>query len=260
MGRRAVPVLAAVAGAATLALSGCGGGASGHSAPADTSGQEQTLTVFAAASLADPMDDLLTEFAQEHPNVQVRPAVYDGSSTLVTQLIEGADADVVATADTATMDRLVRHRDPVEAEPELFATNTLVIAVPEGNPQHIQSLADLHRVRFVTCAPQVPCGSAAAELFEISGFDGAPISQEQSVTAAARRVVSGAADAALVYATDVSAREDELDAVVPAQADQVVNHYPILTLDDSRAAEEFTDLVLSDHGQAVLADYGFGAP
>src|SRR5699024_3332448 len=256
--RRTPTALVALAGAAALALTGCAGGASGQSSP---SGSEPSLTVFAAASLAEPMDDLLDLFAEDQPQVDVQPAVYDGSSTLVTQLVEGADADVLATANTVTMDDLVSTFDERDLQPTLFATNTLVIAVPKGNPQGIEDLDDLSDARFVVCAPQVPCGAAAQDLFDVSGFDGAAISQEQNVTAAARRVTSGAADAALVYATDVASRPDELDAVVPAKADQVVNQYPIVTLNqDSAAAEEFTDLVLSDQGQEILSGYGFGAP
>lgn len=259
--------VAALATAAALMLAGCGGGATGAGPPAGTQtsdgsdGSQTTLTVFAAASLAEPMDELLDRFAQYHPDVQVRPAVFDGSATLVTQLIAGADADVLATANTATMDRLLTEREDITAEPELFATNTLVIAVPEGNPLGIETLADLNQARFVVCAPKVPCGAAAQELFEISGFDGAAISREQNVTAAARRVLTGAADAALVYATDVASRQGELDAVVPDKAAQVVNQYPIITLNQqSRAAREFTALVQSEDGQELLAGYGFGTP
>src|SRR5699024_5751541 len=177
--RRAPAAVAALAGAAVLALSSCSGSVSGQSAPTE---EEQSLTVFAAASLAEPMDDLLEIFAEQHPDVTVQPGVYDGSSTLVTQLTEGADADVLATANTDTMDDLVSAFDERDLQPTLFATNTLVIAVPQGNPKNIEDLDDLHQARFVVCAPQVPCGAAAQELFEASGFDGEASSQEQNVT------------------------------------------------------------------------------
>src|SRR5699024_12172664 len=91
-------------------------------------------------------------------------------------------------------------------QPTLFATNTLVIAVPKGNPLGITDLADLNEATFVTCAPEVPCGAAATELFDLAGFEGEPVSLEQNVTAAAERVASGEVDAALVYPTDVASR------------------------------------------------------
>src|SRR5699024_650640 len=115
------------------------GGASGQSSPSDSG---PSLTVFAAASLAEPMDDLLEVFVEEHPDVDVQPAVYDGSSTLVTQLTEGADADVLATANTTTMDDLVAEFDDRDLQPTPFATNTLVVAVPKGNPMGIEGLDD----------------------------------------------------------------------------------------------------------------------
>lgn len=244
----------------TAACSSGGPAASDGSASADQTGAEQTLTVYAAASLAEPMDDLLAMFAEEHPEVQIEPAVYDGSATLVTQLTEGAPADVLATANTATMDDLVDAFPEQDYQPTQFATNSLVIAVPEGNPLGITDLGDLTEASFVACAPEVPCGTAAAELFDLTGFEGEPVSLEQNVTAAAERVVSAEVDAALVYATDVAFREDELDAVVPEHAADVVNEYPILALQDSELGQELVDLVRSEAGMHVLVRYGFGLP
>ncbi|WP_147916033.1 molybdate ABC transporter substrate-binding protein [Ruania zhangjianzhongii] len=259
-----------LAAAAILALtaacsSGDSGdaGTSGDPEPSDTAGEgggDQTLTVFAAASLTEPMEDLLEMFAEDHPDVRIEPAVYDGSSTLVTQLTEGAQADVLATANTSTMEDLVAAFPDQNLEPTLFATNTLVIAVPEGNPLGITSLADLDEATFVTCAPEVPCGAAATELFDLAGFGGEPVSLEQNVTAAAERVVSGEVDAALVYATDVTSRENELEAVVPGEAAEVVNEYPIVALQDSVLGQELVDLVMSEDGMHVLVGYGFGVP
>src|SRR5699024_978468 len=207
-----------------------------------------------------PMDDLLDMFAEDHPDVTIQPAVYDGSSTLVTQLSEGAHADVLATANTSTMDDLVAAFPDQDYQPRLFATNTLVIAVPSGNPLGITGLADLTDATFVTCAPEVPCGAAATELFDLAGFAGEPVSLEQNVTAAAERVASGEVDAALVYATDVAPRADELEPVVPDEAAEVVNEYPILALQDSELGQELVDLVLSEDGMHVLSGYGFGVP
>lgn len=258
--RRTAPWLAAAATLALAAACGSGDGTETDPEGGAHGGGDQTLTVFAAASLTEPMDDLLEMFAEDHPDVTVEPAVYDGSSTLVTQLSEGAQADVLATANTSTMDDLVAAFPEQGYEPELFATNTLVIAVPAGNPLGIGGLTDLNDASFVVCAPEVPCGAAATELFELAGFEGEPISLEQNVTATAERVASGEVDAGLVYATDVASRADDLEAVVPDAAAEVVNEYPIVALDGSELGQELVDLVLSEDGLAVLGDYGFGAP
>lgn len=184
--------------------------------------------------------------------------VYDGSSTLVTQILEGAPADVFASADEANMDKA----GDAAVDPELFASNTLVIAVPAGNPKGIADLTDLADVTTVLCAAEVPCGAASAKLLDAAGVTIEAASLEQNVTAVLTKVETGEADAGLVYATDVIGRDD-VEGVVPENADDVVNHYPIAALADAPnpdAAQAFVAFVLSDAGQAILAEFGFGKP
>lgn len=255
--------LAAV-GVAGLVLAGLGGCASGQAGEPPTgavggAGDDLSgdLTVFAAASLQGVFDELLAQFAAEHPDVDAARPVYDGSSTLVTQLREGARADVLATADESTM------QDALEAgvmtsRPEVFATNDLVIAVPEGNPRGVKDLPDVTGLAYAMCAEQVPCGAGAAELFAAAGLAPDPISEEQSVTAVANRVTAGEVDAGFIYATDAAARL-ELTGIFPRAA-SVTNSYPIGTLSASPAGAAFVDFVRSARGRAVLQAYGFGLP
>ena len=213
--------------------------------------------LYAAASLSGAFDEIGDAFEQENPDVRFT-GVYDGSSTLVTQLLEGAPADVFASADEANMDKL----EDAAVDPTLFASNTLVIAVPTGNPGGVKTLDDLADVTTVLCAPEVPCGAASATLLSNAGVTVEAASLEQNVTAVLTKVAAGEADAGLVYATDVVGRDD-VEAIVPDGADEVVNHYPIAALSEasnSAGAEEFVAFVLSDEGQRILADHGFGAP
>lgn len=257
--------VAAVLAAAALLLGACQGSgedagttAASEGGSADQGAVAGTMTIFAAASLQAAFTDVITAFEEANPEVTVESPVYDGSSTLVTQLVEGAEADVFAAADEATMADLV-DAGLNDAEPQVFTTNTLVIAVEPGNPLEIADLADLDDTDYVVCAPEVPCGNATTQLFELSEIPLEPVSQEQNVTAVAERVLSGEVDAGLVYATDVASRADLLEAVVPSGADQVVNSYPITTLGGADpAAVAFVDFVLSDDGQAILAEHGFG--
>jgi molybdate transport system substrate-binding protein len=252
---------AAVLALAALALTGCSS-PSAEPTPEETSASEGStlsgdLTVYAAASLKGAFDEIGAAFADENSDVTFS-AVYDGSSTLVTQLQEGAPGDVFASADEANMDKLA----DLAIDPTLFASNTLVIAVPAGNPGGVESLADLADVTTVLCAPEVPCGAASTTLLSNAGVTVEPASLEQNVTAVLTKVAAGEADAGLVYATDVIGRDD-VEVIVPEGADEVVNHYPIAALDgapNSDAAEAFVAFVLSDAGQKILADYGFGAP
>lgn len=259
--------VAAYVAASGLLLGGCAAAdADPNATPAETitTDAELTgeLTVYAAASLKTAFDELETRFEERHPGLEVLPVVYDGSSTLAAQLIEGAPGDVFASADEKNMQKVVDAG--LAADPKVFATNTLVIVMPAGNPGEVEDLSDLadDSVTVVLCAPEVPCGAASRTLLADAGVAVTPASLEQNVTAVLTKVASGEADAGLVYATDVLSRTD-VDSLVPEGAADAVNSYPIAALADAAnpvAARAFADFVLSEDGQDVLKRLGFGAP
>lgn len=246
-----------IALALALLLTACGndsdGGGSG----------DTTLTVYAASSLTAAFGEIAEEFEAEHEGVDVK-LDFGGSSDLVTQIQNGAPADIFASADTANMDKLVQD-GLTGADPQDFATNVLEIAVPPGNPAGVQTLADLAEpgLKLVVCAPEVPCGAAAQQVAQVAGVTLDPVSEEQSVTDVLGKVTSGEADAGLVYVTDVAGAGDDVEGITFPESKQVVNVYPIAPVADSDQAElaqEFVDLVLGDTGQQILQDAGFGQP
>ncbi|MEH3090164.1 MAG: molybdate ABC transporter substrate-binding protein [Microbacterium arborescens] len=263
--------LLAALGVAVLALSGCAAGTASvdldPSADPEAStpvGPELTgeLTISAAASLKASFDELAERFEQQHPSVSIAPIGYDGSSTLATQIIEGARVDVFASADEANMQKVVDAGRA--ASPQLFATNRLTIVVPAGNPGGVTGLADLADPdrAIVLCAAEVPCGAASTRLLDAAGVTASVDSYEQNVTAVLTKVATGEADAGLVYVTD-AATTDDVETVTTAGSDAVVNRYPIATVSDSAVpdlAAAFIEFVLSEDGRAVLESYGFGAP
>jgi molybdate transport system substrate-binding protein len=256
--RRIISTAAAALLLATTAA--CG---SSDSDGATSSTKDTTLTVFAAASLKAPFTEIGTAFEKANPGVTVT-FNFAGSADLVSQIQQGAPADVFASADTANMDKATAD-DLVAGTPADFATNTLEIATPPGNPAGIGSLADLARpgVKVVVCAPAVPCGAAAAGVEKAAGVDIKPVSEEQSVTDVLGKVASGEADAGLVYVTDVKGAGDTVDGVTFPESSDVVNTYPIAALADSKspdAATAFAAYVTGPKGQAVLAAAGFGTP
>lgn len=250
---RAIALLAA----GTLALAGCAGqpGAKDGDAAASAA-PTSTLTISAAASLQRSFDEIADKFTAEHPETAIKAISYDGSSTLATQIVEGAPVDVFASADEKNMATVTDAG--LGADPVVFATNTLVIAVPKGNPGKVAKLADLAKVTTVLCASQVPCGSASAKLLENQGVKVKAASQEQNVTAVLQKVAAGEADAGLVYATDV-AGQDTVESITPKGAAEVVNSYPITALSEQPGAQEFVDFVLGDSGQQILNEHGFGS-
>jgi molybdate transport system substrate-binding protein len=242
-------------------LAACGDGGSGSGDSGD--GGDTTVTVYAAASLTKTFQQIGAEFERQHDGVHVEFS-FGGSSDLVSQLQQGAPADVFASADEANMDKLTTD-DLQAADPRDFASNTLEIVTPPDNPAGIESFADLagSGVDVVVCAPEVPCGAATVKAEQATGVTLSPVSEEQSVTDVLAKVTSGEADAGLVYVTDVKAAGDTVHGVPFPESADVVNTYPIVALKDSDhgdLAQAFVDLVLSDTGQGILAAAGFGTP
>src|SRR5690625_4132749 len=249
--------LFAAAGAALLAsATACSGAGDTQALGEPGDGQQTTLMVFAAASL----QELGAEFEAAHEGVGVDFS-FTGSSGLVTQIQEGAPADVFASADTANMDKLV-DSELSAADPVAFTSNTLMIAVPAGNPAAVTDLASLTEedVALVLCAPEVPCGAATQEVASASGLGFDPVSQEQSVTDVLGKVSTGEADAGLVYVTDVQKAGEAVEGIEFPEAVDAVNTYPITTVrgaDNAALGQEFIDLVLDETGQDILSAHGF---
>ena len=253
--RTAIRAAAAlVAGIVAAGLAGC-------AAPAGGAGG--TVTVFAAASLKAPFTALAEEFEAAHPGTTVTLS-FAGSSDLATQISQGAPADVFASADANTMAKL-SGAGLVEGSPRDFASNVLTIAVPPGNPASIATFADLARpgVRTVICAAQVPCGAATKTLEQETGTTLHPVSEESSVTDVLGKVVSGEADAGLVYVTDVRAAGDKVQEIPFPESARAVNTYPIAAVRTGRnkdLAAAFMETVTGPDGQELLRGAGFGTP
>ena len=264
--RSARTPLAVLAGASALALALTGCGSSGDTAEGDdegaSGGESTTLTVSAAASLTDTYEQLAETFSEQHEGVDVQFS-FAGSSDLVTQIEEGAPADGIATADERTMQQLV-DADGVEGEPQIFVSNTLVIAVPTGNPAGVEDLASLENpdLDVVVCAPQVPCGAATETVEEAGGITLTPVSEEPAVTDVLGKVANGQADAGLVYRTDAAGSED-VDTIEFDESEEAINLYPIAPVKDAenaQLAQEFVDFILSDEARTVFDEAGFAAP
>jgi molybdate transport system substrate-binding protein len=253
----------AIALAAIVALAGCATTAGSQpDSPAPTDAEAATVTVFAAASLTEAFDELAERFEAEHPLVEVvlNPG---GSAALAQQIVEGAPADVFASAAEPPMQTVIDAG--LASDAVVFATNTLELVVPAGNPGGVTGLDDLARpeLRVALCDVTVPCGAASEALLARQGVAASADTLESDVKAVLTKVVLGEVDAALVYRTDVIAAGDAVEGIEVPGAASVVNRYPIGAMADAAdpdVAADFVAFLTGPDGRAVLAAAGFGAP
>ena len=268
VGRASAIVLAGLA----LAVSsvGCGGG-SGSAKEGGEGEQEETLTVFAASSLTDGFGELAKTFEEENPGTEVRQS-FESSSTLLTQIQQGAPADVFASAAEEEMDKAVKD-GLVAGEPEVFVRNREVVMVPVDNPANIESMQDLAEpgIKLVLAEEGVPATDYAEEILTKANsvYGGSfksdvlsnVVSREVDVRASVNRVTLGDADATFGYASDYTPDVRDRVEVVPIPKDlNIVATYPIAALKDAEnpdLAREWVDLVVSEEGQRVLDKWGF---
>lgn len=250
-----------------LVLAGCGSGPAERSSAAGGTlrdpGLTGTLTVFAAASLTDVFGDLGDQLMADNPDLDVQ-FNFAGSAALAAQLVQGAPADVFASANEKQM-AVVTAAGLQAADPTIFTENVLEIAVPTGNPGDVTGLADFGNadLTLAVCAAQVPCGAAATAVFADAGITARPDTEEEDVRAALTKVQLGEVDAALVYATDVRAAGADVEGIAFPEAEQEVNEYPVCVLSaapNPAAAQAFVELVASDAGLRALTAAGFRTP
>jgi molybdate transport system substrate-binding protein len=223
---------------------------------------EGNITVFAAASLTAAYTEIGDAFMVEHPDAAVT-FNFASSSDLVTQINEGAPADVYASADEANMTKLTEAGGNA-ADPVVFATNVLQIIVEPGNPKGVTGVADLAEADliYITCAPEVPIGRYGAQVLANAGVTVTPASFEENVKGIVTKVTLGEADAGIVYRTDVTAAGDAAEGVEIPDDINVTATYPVVAVKDApnaAGAQAFIDFVVSEQGQKILGTYGFGA-
>lgn len=270
--KRSLKLLLALVAVTTLFVAGCGtdsndatsgttttaaAGAGTTAAPALTG----TITVSAASSLTEAFTQIGEDFDADNPGTGV-DLNFDSSSTLSKQIIDGAPADVFASADVINMTKLT-DADRIAGEPRAFAENVLVIVTKPGNPAGITGLADLVDVGVVSlCGAEVPCGKFAQQALDTAGIaiPESSITRGQNVKATLTAVTQGDAVAGIVYATDALSAGSAVDTVAIPTAENVVATYPIGVVAGSgnvEVAQAFMDHVLGPDGQAVLKQFGF---
>ena len=264
-----------------FSLAACGSSADKTSAEpsaspsAEPSAEPIELTVFAAASMTETLDQVIELYKTVAPNVTITPT-YDSSGTLMTQISEGAVCDLFISAAQKQMNALDVTQD-AEKNPDALdfidpdtriniLENKVVLVVPEGNPANIKSFADIANASMIALGnSDVPVGSYSLDIIKYLGLDIAALESAGKVTYGTNvkevttQVTEGTVDCGIVYATDAySAGLTVVDTATTDMCKQVI--YPAAVLKASTnadAAKAFLAFLTSDEAMAVFESVGF---
>jgi molybdate transport system substrate-binding protein len=255
---------------ALAGLTGCGQDSNG-SGQVDSEKGVGTLTILAASSLIDAFGELGETFEQQNEGVTVKQS-FESSSTLLTQIQQGAPADVFASAAQEEMGTAVED-GLVAGQPEVFVKNREIIMVPKDNPAGIKAFPDVAEpgVKLALAQKDVPAADYALQILDKANARYGPsfkkdvlsnvVSREADVRASVNRVVVGDADATFGYASDYTVDVRDRVKVVQIPPDlNIIATYPIAALkdaEDSELAKKWVELVTSKEGQRVLEKWNF---
>lgn len=243
-----------------FALAACS--SSGNESAAASGALSGKITVYAASSLTGAFNQLAADFTTAHRGTHIT-FQFGSSGDLATDIDQGADADVFASAAPKDM-QIVLDAGNASTSSN-FVSNTAEIAAAPGNPRHIAALADLARsgARVALCVTTAPCGALAQQILQKAAVALRPTASEPDVKSTLAVIESGEVDAGLVYVTDVKAAGAKVVGVPIPAAQNASTEYPIAALAHSKhpaLATAFVQYVESAAGQRVLTDAGFSAP
>lgn len=231
-----------------------------------------TLTVFAAASMTETMDQIIEAYKAIAPNVTVVPT-YDSSGTLLTQIREGAECDIFISAAQKQMNALDVEKSEDGMDAVLAGTrlnlveNRVALVVPEGNPGNIAAFDDIAGAESIALGnADVPVGQYSEEILSNMGV-WAEIQSKTTFGSNVKEVTSWVSEAAaacgIVYATDAFSAGLEIVDFAPAGTLQTPVLYPAAVLKETKnpdAAKAFLDYLKSDAAVAVFESVGFAIP
>jgi len=226
------------------------------------------LTVSAAASLTNAFTEIGRSFEAAHPGIQVR-LNFGASGALLQQIAKGAPVDVFASADVETMSQAEQQRLVRPGARINFASNSLVVIVPNDAARLPKTLADLGAPAIKRVAIGVPASvpvgryaKAALEKAQLWPEVEAKMIGAQSVRQALDYVARGEVDAGFVYATDAAAMPGKVRVAFALATDPPALYpiAPVAASANQAVARQFVDHVVSPAGQATLARHGFGKP
>jgi len=228
------------------------------------------LTVFAASSLSEALQEVARSYQTEHPDVRIA-LNFAGSQTLAAQIERGAPADLLISADPIVVQRL--SSEGLIDKPQLLLRNQLALVVRCDLQPPLQTIAELGRpgLLLVIGNPKVPVGRYTRQLFAglaadpvygpdlIRQIEGQIVSEENRVKAIVAKLLLGEADAGIVYQSDINpATAGRLLAIpLPARHNPEA-HYPLAKVQGaSPAGDDFLAFLTCPAAQAIFTRHGF---
>lgn len=294
-----------LAGAMVLSMAACGsqntdqGTANDTSAKAEQSDSSEAakensdseelestqITVFAAASLENALNEVIKKYNETQPNVTIIPS-YDSSGTLLAQIEEGAACDVFFSAAQKQMDTLQNDDQlVVDGTRHNVVNNQLVVITYKGSGTAVTGLENLKDAKSIAMADgSVPVGKYTRQAMVNAGMldavddvstiptdvisqalDGVEINECGNVSAVKTQVAEGSNEVGTVYYSDTYGLEDKLDILQVISYDLTGNViYPIAQVKndeadelEQKAALDFVNFVKSDAAKAIFDSYYF---
>lgn len=294
-----------LAGAMVLSMTACGsqntdqGAANDTSAKAEQSDSSEAakensdseelestqITVFAAASLENALNEVIKKYNETQPNVTIIPS-YDSSGTLLAQIEEGAACDVFFSAAQKQMDTLQNDDQlVVDGTRHNVVNNQVVVITYKGSGTAVTGLENLKDAKSIAMADgSVPVGKYTRQAMVNAGMldavddvstiptdvisqalDGVEINECGNVSAVKTQVAEGSNEVGTVYYSDTYRLEDKLDILQVISYDLTGNViYPIAQVKndeadelEQKAALDFVNFVKSDAAKAIFDSYYF---
>ena len=294
-----------LAGVMVLSMAACGsqntdqGAANDTSAKAEQSDSSEAakensdseelestqITVFAAASLENALNEVIKKYNETQPNVTIIPS-YDSSGTLLAQIEEGAACDVFFSAAQKQMDTLQNDDQlVVDGTRHNVVNNQVVVITYKGSGTAVTGLENLKDAKSIAMADgSVPVGKYTRQVMVNAGMldavddvstistdvisqalDGVEINECGNVSAVKTQVAEGSNEVGTVYYSDTYGLEDKLDILQVISYDLTGNViYPIAQVKndeadelEQKAALDFVNFVKSDAAKAIFDSYYF---
>ena len=294
-----------LAGVMVLSMTACGsqntdqGAANDTSAKAEQSDSSEAakensdseelestqITVFAAASLENALNEVIKKYNETQPNVTIIPS-YDSSGTLLAQIEEGAACDVFFSAAQKQMDTLQNDDQlVVDGTRHNVVNNQVVVITYKGSGTAVTGLENLKDAKSIAMADgSVPVGKYTRQAMVNAGMldavddvstiptnvisqalDGVEINECGNVSAVKTQVAEGSNEVGTVYYSDTYGLEDKLDILQVISYDLTGNViYPIAQVKndeadelEQKAALDFVNFVKSDAAKAIFDSYYF---